>query len=318
MLYHEIDRFMQETGLAQDPAFDYLHFLIEYIPSQGDQSYLGLYYPAAEHQRYGYIPPSTIVLPPDSTPSTLLHELGHRHGHYYYGDLSEQFAESYRERMEMDLFGAPIARRSGNPKNDIERAMDHYGVSAADYLAHPEWYPLPERGSAAVPFTTGGTTVVLENPPGTPINTTQLEPGQALHVAVRVRSYLGGPPTGPVSVELTIYDSFAPIAAVKTTNLLGNADFDVTIPNVISKATLRVVSTYSIMGQDIVIIPIGIGVAPEPPPVPEPPSNIFTTITKTIQWVAVGAGVVAVLYLASKAAPSIASSYRQVRESVKK
>jgi len=34
----------------------------------------------------------------------------------------------------------------GIPLSDIERAMSHYGISEEEYLAHPECYPLPERG----------------------------------------------------------------------------------------------------------------------------------------------------------------------------
>ena len=37
-------------------------------------------------------------------------------------------------------------RRKGIPRSDIERAMSHYGISEEEYLAHPDWYPLPERG----------------------------------------------------------------------------------------------------------------------------------------------------------------------------
>lgn len=37
-------------------------------------------------------------------------------------------------------------RRKGIPRSDIERAMSHYGISGEEYLAHPDWYPLPERG----------------------------------------------------------------------------------------------------------------------------------------------------------------------------
>jgi hypothetical protein len=35
----------------------------------------------------------------------------------------------------------------GVPRTDTERAMAHYGISEAEYLANPSAYPLPERGS---------------------------------------------------------------------------------------------------------------------------------------------------------------------------
>ena len=37
-------------------------------------------------------------------------------------------------------------RREGIPRSDIERAMSHYGITEDEYLTHPEYYPLPERG----------------------------------------------------------------------------------------------------------------------------------------------------------------------------
>lgn len=35
----------------------------------------------------------------------------------------------------------------GEPRSDVERAMNHYGITETEYLLHPECYPLPERGS---------------------------------------------------------------------------------------------------------------------------------------------------------------------------
>lgn len=89
MDYSKIDSIMVNKGIAADPAFDALHFLVETIPSFNGCP-LGLYYPDT----------ATIILPPDGTTSALLHELGHRHGHYYYSDLSEGYAENYRKSFE--------------------------------------------------------------------------------------------------------------------------------------------------------------------------------------------------------------------------
>lgn len=98
MIYPEINEFMLYHGLDREPAFDFLHFVTEPIPPEQNRIILGLYYPEGEHARSaaGYLPPSTIILPQDCTIDTLLHELGHRYGDYYYGDISEKFAEEYR------------------------------------------------------------------------------------------------------------------------------------------------------------------------------------------------------------------------------
>ncbi|MDD5700423.1 MAG: hypothetical protein PHU23_00110 [Dehalococcoidales bacterium] len=148
MQYSEIDRFMQETGLVNDPAFDYLHFLNEPINmSVQGKTILGLYYSDPGQDKFGYIPPSTIHLPPNADYQTLLHELGHRVGDYYYGDLSEQFAESYRKARQ----GLIPRMYLGSPKSDAERALSHYGISLEDYYSAPENYPLPERGTGMSP-----------------------------------------------------------------------------------------------------------------------------------------------------------------------
>lgn len=40
----------------------------------------------------------------------------------------------------------------GIPRSDIERAVNHYGITEAQYCANPDAYPLPARGSG---LTTG-------------------------------------------------------------------------------------------------------------------------------------------------------------------
>jgi hypothetical protein len=38
-------------------------------------------------------------------------------------------------------------RGQGEPLDNVERACRHYGITPEQYYAHPEHYPLPERGS---------------------------------------------------------------------------------------------------------------------------------------------------------------------------
>ncbi len=105
MEFTDIDRFMRENGLADEPAFDQLNFLTETIPPQGKKIILGLYFPEGErpHTPFGPLPPSTIILPPDANVDTLLHELGHRYGDYHYNDISEEFAENYRKHHSREV-----------------------------------------------------------------------------------------------------------------------------------------------------------------------------------------------------------------------
>jgi len=89
MDFPEIDQILLRHGLAQEVAFDQVGIDIRPIPDMNGCP-LGLYYPDE----------GTIVIPPDGYESVLLHELGHRYGHYYYNDLSEPFAEDYRHRYQ--------------------------------------------------------------------------------------------------------------------------------------------------------------------------------------------------------------------------
>jgi hypothetical protein len=118
MDYKAIDRFMKQTGLNKEPAFDFLHFLSEDIPPMEKKRILGLYFPdGAAHHVFGPLPASTIVLPLDSDEETLKHELGHRYGDYYYDNLSESFAEDYRKHLNKVLqFAARIDMRSFPPE----------------------------------------------------------------------------------------------------------------------------------------------------------------------------------------------------------
>lgn len=38
-------------------------------------------------------------------------------------------------------------RGQGQPLDDVSRACRHYNITEEEYCAHPEQYPLPERGT---------------------------------------------------------------------------------------------------------------------------------------------------------------------------
>ena len=89
MDFDEVDQILIRHGLDQEPAFDQVGIEIRPIPDMNGCP-LGLYYPDS----------GNIVIPPDGYEGVLLHELGHRHGHYYYDNLSEPYAEDYRRRFQ--------------------------------------------------------------------------------------------------------------------------------------------------------------------------------------------------------------------------
>lgn len=120
MDYQTIDRIINKHGFASEPAFKDLTVSLNHIYQPEPKKYciLGLYYP-----EYGMN-----VIPPDAAEATVLHELGHRYCHYYYDDLSEESAESFRKTFQ----------RNG--------AMLYHGN---------DFYKLPYMGVLFVPGETG-------------------------------------------------------------------------------------------------------------------------------------------------------------------
>jgi hypothetical protein len=92
--YGYFDKLIQKHGWENEPAFDKVLLEIAPLPPMPGHP-LGLYYPDPDHTLK--VQPGTIWVPPESDEETSLHELGHRYGHYYYGDLSEEFAENFRK-----------------------------------------------------------------------------------------------------------------------------------------------------------------------------------------------------------------------------
>ncbi len=91
MDYQLVDHIINSHGFASEPAFKDVYVSVHDIAQpKPNECILGLYYPDE----------SMIVIPPDGLESTMLHELGHRHGHYYYDDLSEKYAEDFRKRYQ--------------------------------------------------------------------------------------------------------------------------------------------------------------------------------------------------------------------------
>lgn len=111
MKYSQIDSFMRTTGLDKEPAFGILNIMTAPIP---DKHVLGLYYPVGSlgDPDFGYLPPSTTIIPEDADYQTLLHELGHCYNWYYHNDLGEESAEAWR-RDHAHLINQPVraARR---------------------------------------------------------------------------------------------------------------------------------------------------------------------------------------------------------------
>lgn len=93
MDYQNFDKILRRHDLQNDPAFENVEVEISPLPPMPGKP-LGLYYPDPDQALK--VRAGTIWVPPDADEETVLHELGHRYGDYYSGDLSETFAEQYR------------------------------------------------------------------------------------------------------------------------------------------------------------------------------------------------------------------------------
>ena len=89
MDYSAVGAIMSAKGITSEPAWRDLNVLVAPTPNM-DGCPLGLYFPDFK----------LVQVPPDASEAVLLHELGHRYGHFHYQDLSERFAEQYRKRYQ--------------------------------------------------------------------------------------------------------------------------------------------------------------------------------------------------------------------------
>ena len=152
--------------------------------------------------------------------------------------------------------------------------------------------------------------VKFESPPDNILVTRNFQPGQSLRIGGHVTGAAGlGEPFTPVVLDIT--DGFYPITAQSSTNWLGDFWFDVALPNVTSQATVKLTATFSVMGQDVVTIPIGIGEV-MPAPLPTPPKQVGETALEVIKWVAIGAAILGIVYLITTT--GILTSGRQLRK----
>jgi hypothetical protein len=124
MDYKDIGAIMSSHGFAAEPAFRDVYIEIAPMPDM-DGCPLGLYYPGS----------GLIHIPPDAYGPVVYHELGHRYGHYHYNNLSEQYAEGFREKFQSGtamLYAGPDFRRlpkmgslfSEGQRGEVQLAFD--------------------------------------------------------------------------------------------------------------------------------------------------------------------------------------------------
>ena len=145
--------------------------------------------------------------------------------------------------------------------------------------------------------------VTIEKPAGNTVYDYQFMPGDQIRVKVSdAETFFAMGASADVIIIFA--DGSQSLHASHNLDWVGNASFDFILPSSNTTGTITVTLT-SIAKQAQQILHIGIGepgLNPTPPPADQ---NLITEIETILKWVAIGAGVVGVAYLASKALPSI-------------
>lgn len=146
----------------------------------------------------------------------------------------------------------------------------------------------------------------FEDPPGMIHPVLEFMPGQSVRVTGTIRTIFGVP-VPFLTVDMDIFDSFTPMSWRALTNLAGNYWFDITLPSVVSLATVRVAAHF-IGGIETEEVVIGIGERPPPPSLPK------GWLDRLMPWL-IGAGVA---LAAAYAAPVLVPLGKEAVRSVKK
>ena len=97
----------------------------------------------------------------------------------------------------------------------------------------------------------------------------------------------------------------------------GNASFDFTLPNVVTKATITATYTTG-FSQVQQVLDIGIGEQNATPKPPSGPTGLFSNFESSLKWIAIGVAAIGLIYVLSKAAPSIASGLAKTKKAAEK
>jgi alanine dehydrogenase len=147
--------------------------------------------------------------------------------------------------------------------------------------------------------------VYLEYPVGSRTDNTQFDPGSTIKVQV-----LNGNANVACRMAITWSNpAVSPYFDEGTLTFMGNGWFITNLPSVVTKGTISI-QQGGWFGTNPVLINIGVGTIAD---VTKPPTNTLNQLATMLKYTAIAAGVIAVIWVASKAAPGIVEGYKRSR-----
>ena len=109
--------------------------------------------------------------------------------------------------------------------------------------------------------------------------------------------------------------SVSPTLINGTLSFAGDANIPIQLPDVVCKGVLKF-WYEGFFSSPTVTLNLAVGEPANLTTTPVQSSNIITQTETVLKWVAIGAGVIAVAWIASKAAPSLASGLSRTKKQV--
>jgi hypothetical protein len=150
-------------------------------------------------------------------------------------------------------------------------------------------------------------TVSIEAPPGTTVTDYEFQPGELISVKCTDHEVVDFADQ-EVDIIITFADGSQALNERGTLSIWsGNFSARFTLPETITQGTITVTLTTG-GSQTNQVLEIGVGTIGTNPKPPKVAASWVTALESSLKWVAIGAGVIAVIWIASKALPDVSKS----------
>jgi hypothetical protein len=154
-----------------------------------------------------------------------------------------------------------------------------------------------------------GMNATIESPRGTTVSNYQFQPRQTIYVKVSDATTFFAMGS-EADVIISFADGSQALHQSHSLDFVANYTFTFVLPNTVTTGTINV-TLNGIGAQENKELDIGVGTTGVTPKPPAPPDTLFSNVETVLKWVAIGAGVIAVAWLASKVVPSMIQSTKK-------